>query len=250
MFPIFPVDYPFIERGTLLSWTRTAAQHQRLVKSARKRSSRETYFRRYDSYNDAVRRFVFDLRSASGFWASSRPGAPNRSPAKVSPTQVATASNAGSNDAQQLLAAGQAAQDQGRFEEAIRTYNRVIALSSNQPRTAAIANFRIGNAYMAQGKFGNAEVAFARAVALNPADAESYNNLGEALGELKQYPRALEAFTKAINLDQKLLKAKYNQAVSYDRMRQLSLLRIRVSKSNQNQSAIFARFRWSRRYAF
>ena len=49
-------------------------------------------------------------------------------------------------------------------------------------------------------------------------DAESYNNLGEALGELKQYPRALEAFNRAISLDQKLLKAKYNQAVSYDRM--------------------------------
>jgi len=142
-----------------------------------------------------------------------------RSPAKVPTAPVITTSKASSNDVQQLLAAGQAAQDQGRFEEAIRTYNRVIALSSNQPRTAAIANFRIGNAYMAQGKFGNAEVAFARAVVLNPGDAESYNNLGEALGELKQYPRALEAFTKAINLDQKLLKAKYNQAVSYDRMR-------------------------------
>ena len=76
----------------------------------------------------------------------------------------------------------------------------------------------MGNVYMAQGKFENAEVAFARAVTLNPTDAESYNNLGEALGELKQYPRALEAFNKAINLDQKLLKAKYNQAVSYDRM--------------------------------
>jgi tetratricopeptide (TPR) repeat protein len=122
------------------------------------------------------------------------------------------------NDPQALLDAGQAAQDQGRFDEAIRTYNRVIALSVNQPRIAANANFRIGNAYMAQGKFGNAEVAFERAVTLNPTDAESYNNLGEALGELKQYPRALEAFNKALSLDQKLLKAKYNQAVSYDRM--------------------------------
>ena len=123
-----------------------------------------------------------------------------------------------SNDIQQLLMAGQTAHNQGRFEEAIRTYNRVIALSVNQPRTAATANLRIGNAYMAQGKFGNAEVAYQRAVTLNPADAESYNNLGEALGELKQFPRALEAFTKAVTLDQKLLKAKYNQAVSYDRM--------------------------------
>jgi Flp pilus assembly protein TadD len=140
---------------------------------------------------------------------------------KTSPPQTGSGSVrsvGASNDVQQLLAAGQAAHNQGRFEEAIRVYNRVIALSANQPRTAALANFSIGNAYMAQGKFGNAEVAFERAVALNPGDAESYNNLGEALGELKQYPRALEAFTKAITLDQKLLKAKYNQAVSYDRM--------------------------------
>jgi Flp pilus assembly protein TadD len=56
---------------------------------------------------------------------------------------------------------------------------------------------------MEQGKFDNAEVAYQRAVTLNPTDAESYNNLGEALGELKQYPLALEAFTKAITLDQK-----------------------------------------------
>jgi tetratricopeptide (TPR) repeat protein len=139
-------------------------------------------------------------------------------PPKTASAIPAKASSASSSDPQQLLAAGQAAFEQGRFDDAIQIYNRVIALSSNQSRTAANANFRIGNAYMAQGKFGNAEVAFERAVALNPGDAESYNNLGEALGELKQYPRALEAFNRAITLDQKLLKAKYNQAVSYDRM--------------------------------
>ncbi|HEV7473137.1 MAG TPA: tetratricopeptide repeat protein [Pyrinomonadaceae bacterium] len=145
-------------------------------------------------------------------------GAPSKT-STTTPTAPAWSSTAASsNDPQQLLAAGQAAQQQGRFEEALRTYNRVIALSTNQPRIAAIAQFRIGNVYMAQGKFGNAEVAYERAVALNPNDAESYNNLGEALGELKQYPRALEAFSRAISLDQKLLKAKYNQAVSYDRM--------------------------------
>ncbi len=140
-------------------------------------------------------------------------------PGKTSAAPLASSqSNAAANDVQQLLAAGQSAQEQGRFDDAIRNYNRVIALSGNQPRTAANANFRIGNAYMAQGKFGNAQFAFERAVTLNPTDAESYNNLGEALGELKQYPRALEAFNRAISLDQKLLKAKYNQAVSYDRL--------------------------------
>ncbi len=144
---------------------------------------------------------------------------PARSLPKVSSTSQSTpAASSAQNDVQQLLAAGQAAHEQGRFDDAIRSFNRVIALSANQPRTAAMANFRIGNVYMAQGKFGNAQFAFEQAVALNPSDAESYNNLGEALGELKQYPRALEAFNKAISLDQKLLKAKYNQAVSYDRM--------------------------------
>jgi tetratricopeptide (TPR) repeat protein len=143
---------------------------------------------------------------------------PQRILPKTPQATQAIAANSPGNDVQQLLAAGQLAHQQGHFEDAIRNYNRVITLSANQPRLAALANFRIGNVYMTQGKFGNAEVAFERAVALNPGDAESYNNLGEALGELRQYPRALEAFNRAISLDQKLLKAKYNQAVSYDRM--------------------------------
>jgi tetratricopeptide (TPR) repeat protein len=160
----------------------------------------------------------------SGFQTlAQQPGSVTRSnprnvPPKASPTIPPKPQSSSLNDPQQLLAAGQAAQDQGRFDEAIGTYNRVITLSANQPRMAAIANFRVGNAYMAQGKFGNAQVAFERAASLDPSSADSYNNLGEALGELKQYPRALEAFNKAISLDQKLLKAKYNQAVTYDRM--------------------------------
>ena len=163
-----------------------------------------------------------------------------RNPGKPPSASAANSQpNAASNDVQQLLAAGQQAQEQGRFDDAIQKYNRVIALSANQPRTAAIANFRIGNAYMAQGKFGNAQFAFERAVTLNPNDAESYNNLGEALGELKQYPRALEAFNKANSLDPKLLKAKYNQAVSYDRMgnfRYSEFVFRSLIKSNPNYS--------------
>ena len=82
------------------------------------------------------------------------------------------------------------AHEAGRFEEAIATFNRVIALSANQPRTAAVASLLIGNVNMAQRKFGNAEIAYQKAIALNPSYADAYNNLGEALGELKQFPRA------------------------------------------------------------
>src|SRR6185295_3710303 len=54
-------------------------------------------------------------------------------PSKTSTTAPANPStpasiSSSSNDPQQLLAAGQAAQAQGRFEEAVRIYNRVIAL--------------------------------------------------------------------------------------------------------------------------
>ncbi|HEY5884775.1 MAG TPA: tetratricopeptide repeat protein [Pyrinomonadaceae bacterium] len=133
----------------------------------------------------------------------------------VSPTPK----TAPANEIDKLLATGQDAHEAGRYEEAITAYNRVIALSRNQPRAAAVANFLIGNVNMSQKKFGNAEIAFQKAIALNPAHADSYNNLGEALGELKQFPRAIDAFAKAIALNPALLKARYNQAVTYDRMR-------------------------------
>lgn len=160
---------------------------------------------------------LFAAAPVTTFAQRSATNAPRALP-KTSVNTSGTATTNPSNELQKLLTEGQAAHEQGRFEDAIRIYNRVIALSANQPRLAALANFRIGNVLMTQGKFGNAQAAFERALTLNPSDAESYNNLGEALGELKQYQRALEAFNRAINLDQKLIKAKYNQAVSYDRM--------------------------------
>jgi superkiller protein 3 len=144
---------------------------------------------------------------------------PSTPPSNSAPNSVANASaDAQSNDPQQLLAAGQTALDQNRFEDAVRLYNRVITLSPNKPQTAAIANLKIGNTYMVQRKFENAVFGFERAIQLNPGYAEAYNNLGEALGELKKYTRAIEMFGKAAALDPAMLKAKYNQAVSYDRM--------------------------------
>jgi tetratricopeptide (TPR) repeat protein len=118
-----------------------------------------------------------------------------------------------------LLASGQDAQQAGRFEEAIAAFNRVIILSANKPETAAVASYLIGNVQMTQRKFGNAQVAYERATRLNPNYAEAWNGLGEALGELKQFPRAIETFNKAVALNPTLLKAKYNQAVTYDRMK-------------------------------
>ena len=149
--------------------------------------------------------------------AQSQPRSTDRTRPRTTVTPIAKAP--ATNEVDQLLAKGQDAHQAGRYEDAIAAFNRVLTLSKSQPRTAAVANFLIGNVNMTQRKFGNAEIAYQKALALNPSHADSYNNLGEALGELKQFPRALEAFTKAIALDPMLLKARYNQAVTYDRMR-------------------------------
>lgn len=146
------------------------------------------------------------------------PKASAKLPPKATSVRPLSGPSNAANDVQQLLISGQAAQNSGRFDEAVAIFNRVIALSANNPQNAAVANLKIGNAYMVQGKFENAAFGYQRATALNPNYADAYNNLGEALGELKQYPRAIEAFNKAFVLDPTLLKAKYNQAVTYDRM--------------------------------
>ena len=169
----------------------------------------------------AILLFSFSQQSqAQQVTKSTSSNAASKLPSKVpgKPSNLPSTPSGSTNDVQQLLASGQVAQDNGRFDEAIAAYNRVIALSANNSKNTALANFRIGNVYMVRGKFENAAIGYQRAVTLNPDYAEAYNNLGEALGELKQYPRAIEAFTRAFALDPTLLKAKYNQAVTYDRM--------------------------------
>ena len=148
--------------------------------------------------------------------------APYKTPPTTQGAVPRNSSYTSSNNPQQLLIAGQTALDQARFEEAIRIYNRVIALSANQSRTAAFANLKIGNAYMAQRKFGNAEVAFERAVTLNPIDAESYNNLGEALGNFRYSEFVFRS----------LIKSNPGYSLSYDG------LAVTLSKAGRAQEAI------------
>jgi tetratricopeptide (TPR) repeat protein len=116
------------------------------------------------------------------------------------------------------MEAANAAYEQGRSEQSISLYNRVIALSAGAPKTAALAQLRMGNIYLAQRKFDQALNSFKQATLLDPNSADAHNNLGEALGELKQYKPAIESFNRAVALDPKLLKARYNLAISYSRM--------------------------------
>jgi tetratricopeptide (TPR) repeat protein len=136
------------------------------------------------------------------------------------PTQR-TSSFSPEKEAQAQLEAGQAAYEQGRFEEALRAYNKVMALAGTQPKTAATASLRMGNVYMSERQYDRALAAYERACALNPNYAEAFNHLGEALGQTRQYNRALEVFSKAVVLDPLLLRARYNSGITYGRLNNL-----------------------------
>ena len=124
-------------------------------------------------------------------------------------------------EAQRLTRVAQVAQQESRFDDAIKAYQTITVVAAREPRIAAAAYLNAGNIYLARGNYQEAANAFQRSIKLDGNSAEAQNNLGEALGELKQYPRALEAFQQAVGLDGGFLKARYNMGVTYDHLGQL-----------------------------
>lgn len=124
-------------------------------------------------------------------------------------------------EAQRLARVASVAQQQGRLDDAIKAYQTITVVAASSPRIAASAHVAAGNIYMMQGKFTDAVTVFRKAVELDPNSAEAFNGMGEALGELKQYQPALQAFQKAAAIDQGFLKARYNIGVTYDRLGQM-----------------------------
>jgi tetratricopeptide (TPR) repeat protein len=135
-------------------------------------------------------------------------------------TPLAAQSTDPVREAQRLTRVAQVAEQQRRFDDAIKAYQTITVVAAGSPRIAAAAHLAAGNIYMSSSRFQEAANAFRKAAALDPASTEAINNLGEALGELKQFKLALEAFQKAVALDQKYLKARYNMGVTYDRLGQ------------------------------
>src|SRR3954464_13849956 len=124
-------------------------------------------------------------------------------------------------EAQRLNRVAQVAQQQGRFDDAIKAFETIAVIAKDSPRIAATALLSAGNVYMSIGKFTEAARSFRGAISLDAGSAEAQNNLGEALGELRQYKAALAAFQQAVALDNQYVKARYNMGVTYDRLGQL-----------------------------
>src|SRR5437879_2744176 len=124
-------------------------------------------------------------------------------------------------EAQRLTRVAQVAEQQGRYYDAIKASETIAVIAKGSPAIASAALLSAGNIYMGTGKFEKAAALFRGAISLDANLAESQNNLGEALGELKQYQLALRAFQQAVALDGAYVKARYNMGVTYDRLGQM-----------------------------
>jgi protein O-GlcNAc transferase len=119
------------------------------------------------------------------------------------------------------MSVAKAAQEEGHYDDAIRTYREVVALTKDSPKNAALAYFNAGILYLRFKKYEDAVNVFRQSLLLDPNSAEANNNLGEALVSLKQYPLAVAAFQRAVALDGNLLIAQFNMGLTYSQMGQL-----------------------------
>jgi tetratricopeptide (TPR) repeat protein len=87
-------------------------------------------------------------------------------------------------------------QELGRFEEALASYDRAIAL---QPDYAAALDNR-GNALRQLRRFDEALSSYDRAIKLQPDYADALYNRGVTLHELGRFDEALASYDRAINL--------------------------------------------------
>ena len=129
--------------------------------------------------------------------------------------------SASANEVERLMSIATTAQEEGHYDEAILAYRKVVALSKESPKNAALAYFNAGTIYLQFKKYDEAANAFQKSILLEPNSAEAYNNLGEALASLKKYSQAVAAFQRAIALDHNLLIAQFNMGLAYGQMDQL-----------------------------
>lgn len=97
----------------------------------------------------------------------------------------------------------------GRFEEALETYDALLAEAGDPASSPEVQNNR-GLALFHLGRLDEATAAFRAALALMPDFAIAESNLGLALLNQKQFEEAITPLRKAVLLDPDLIETYYN----------------------------------------
>ena len=101
--------------------------------------------------------------------------------------------------------------EQGKYEEAIKDFNKVIRI---EPKNAGAYSNR-GRAYSEQGKYVEAIKDYTEAIRIKPELAEAYYNRGRAYSEQEKYEEAIRDFTEAIRLKSDDADAYNNRGLVY-----------------------------------
>jgi tetratricopeptide (TPR) repeat protein len=120
-------------------------------------------------------------------------------------------------DPQALIAAGNAAEDEGRPADALKLYDQAIAVAPEFAR----AHLNRGNALMALQDFDAAIKAFETASGHDPALAGAHYNRGNALAHLRRYEEACGAYQKALSLQPEFVDAEVALGLALDELGKL-----------------------------
>jgi predicted O-linked N-acetylglucosamine transferase (SPINDLY family) len=121
------------------------------------------------------------------------------------------------SDPEALIAAGNAAEDEGRPADALKLYDQSIAGAPGLAR----AHLNRGNALMALKEFDAAIEAFETAFWHDPASAGALFNLGNAFTCQRRYEEACSAYRRALSLQPGLVNAEVALGSALDELGKL-----------------------------
>ena len=107
---------------------------------------------------------------------------------------------------------GNRLQSQGRFVEAIASYQQAIALRPNHADT----HYNLGNAFRNLGNYREAIARYQQAIVLNPNHARAYHNIGITLQLEEKFAEAIAYYQQAVQLKSDYYKAYHNLAIALE----------------------------------
>jgi tetratricopeptide (TPR) repeat protein len=102
-------------------------------------------------------------------------------PSAAAEPPAAGPATAAAGTPESLFAAGNAAYEQERFQEAVADYQKVLGYGVDDPRVL----YNLGNAWFRLGRLGPAILNYERALRLDPADREARDNLELSRGLIR-----------------------------------------------------------------
>lgn len=110
--------------------------------------------------------------------------------------------------AEEWFERGILAEDLGRLEEAVRSYEHSLALGARDPEVL----FNLGNALYSLERKTEAAQRFVEATRADPEFIEAWNNLGNALGDIDLPSEAVQAYRRALAIEPDYADAHFNLA--------------------------------------